>query len=47
MFLHQRYGHLGTQNLEKLAKDNLVQGFNFDVKKDLDFCDACVKGKML
>lgn len=42
----QRYGHLGAQNLNKLANDNLATGFDFDVKTELDFCDPCVHGKL-
>ena len=26
---HHRYGHLGVENLKKLAKDNLVEDFHF------------------
>ncbi len=46
MLWHQRYGHLGAQGLKKLASENLVEGFNFNAKKDLEFCDACVQGKL-
>ncbi|KAK3735648.1 hypothetical protein QZH41_001075 [Actinostola sp. cb2023] len=46
MLWHQRYGHLGTQNLKKLANESLVTGFDFDPKKGLDFCEACVQGKL-
>lgn len=42
MLWHQRYGHLGAQNLNKLANDNLVTGFDFDVKTELDFCEPSV-----
>ena len=42
---HGRYGHLGIDNLRLLAKKNLVDGFDFDVTKDLNFCEPCVKGK--
>ena len=30
---HRRFGHLGTQNLKKLAKDKLVEGYNYDKSK--------------
>ena len=43
---HQRFGHLGTQNLNKLANENLVTGFDFDSKNELDFCESCVYGKL-
>ena len=46
MLWHQRYGHLGVQSLKKLANDKLVEGFNFDAKKNLEFCEACTKGKL-
>ena len=46
MLWHQRYGHLGVQNLKKLANDKLVEGFNFDAKKNLEFCKACTQGKL-
>ena len=39
-------GHLGAQILKKLASENLVEGFNFNAKKDLEFCDACIQGKL-
>ena len=42
---HRRYGHLGTQNLQKLAREKLVDKFDFDASKDFDFCETCVKGK--
>ena len=43
---HHRYGHLGSRNLEKLAKDKLVNGFNYDPSRDISFCQACVDGKL-
>ena len=46
MLWHQRYGHLGVQNLKKLANDKLVEGFNSDAKKNLEFCEACTQGKL-
>ena len=42
---HRRYGHLGTQSLQKLARDKLVDNFDFDFLKEVDFCETCVKGK--
>ena len=42
---HKRYGHLGAQNLEKLANGKLVHGFDSDVSQDIDFCEPCVTGK--
>jgi len=42
---HRRYGHLGEQNLKLIARNNLVEGFDFDHKKDLNFCEPCANGK--
>ena len=42
---HRRYGHLGTRNLQKLAKHELVNGFDFDMTKKINFCESCVEGK--
>jgi transposase InsO family protein len=42
---HRRYGHIGIQNLKRLANDKLVNGFNFDVSKEIDICEACIEGK--
>lgn len=41
---HRRYGHLGVENLQKLAKDNLVDGFDYYTSK-ISFCEPCLKGK--
>ncbi|KAK4327573.1 hypothetical protein Pmani_001980 [Petrolisthes manimaculis] len=40
---HRRYGHLGIDNLKILVRDDLLDGLNFDVNKELEFCEACVK----
>ena len=42
---HKRYGHLGVQNLQKLEKENLVDGYDYDKTKDIDFCESCTEGK--
>ena len=42
---HRRYGHLGTRNLEKIAREKLVDGFNYDPEKKPNFCEPCVDGK--
>ena len=42
---HRRYGHLGTQSLQKLARDKLVDNFDFDASKEIEFCETCVEGK--
>ena len=43
---HRRYGHLGENNLRKLAKDGLVHGFDYDTSKKIDFCEPCVSGRI-
>ena len=42
---HRRYGHLGMRNLQKLANQELVNGFDYDVAKEINFCESCVEGK--
>ena len=42
---HRRFGHHGMKNLQKLATDQLVNGPDYDVTKDIKFCDSCVDGK--
>ena len=42
---HRRFGHFGTKNLQRLAKEKLVNGFNYDATKEINFCESCVKGK--
>ena len=42
---HQRYGHLGVQNLRKLAKEELVDGFDYNSLRDVNFCEPCLEGK--
>ena len=44
---HRRYGHLNEQNLQKLARKEMVKHFDYNVivKKDVGFCEACVEGK--
>ena len=37
---------MGSRNLEKLAKDKLVYGFNYDPSRGISFCQACVDGKL-
>ena len=33
------------RNLERLARDKLVDGFDYDTSKELIFCEPCVEGK--
>ncbi len=42
---HRRYGHLNSDSLKRLSSEDLVDGFSFDAKKGIAFCDACVHGK--
>ena len=42
---HRRYGHLGEQNLKQLARDNLVEHFDYNSKNTIGFCETCVGGK--
>ena len=32
---HRRFGHLGTKNLQNLARDQHVTGLDYDVTKDI------------
>lgn len=42
---HKRFGHLGIGSLQKLAREELADGFNFDATKKLTFCESCPQGK--
>jgi len=42
---HRRFGHLGTQGMEELARSNMVEGMNFDGKVDVGLCECCIEGK--
>ena len=33
------------QNLQRLVRDNLVKGLDYNPSKYLDFCEACIEGK--
>lgn len=35
----RRYCHLGLQNLQKLAKEELVDGFDYNVSREISFCE--------
>ena len=43
--LHCCYGHLGKQNLKKLAGKRLVLSFDYDVSKEISFYEACIGRK--
>ena len=38
-------GHLGARNLEQIAKEQLVDGSDYEPKKKSSFCESCVDGK--
>ena len=42
---HKRFGHLGIGSLQKLAREELVDGFDFDATRKLTFCESCPQGK--
>ena len=42
---HRRFGHLGARSLQKLARDELVEGLDYDPKKEISFCESCTEGK--
>jgi hypothetical protein len=48
---HQRFGHLSSHNLERLRRENMVEGLNLpagDLSKcigDHGTCDACMHGR--
>ena len=42
---HQHFSHLGMKNLQKLATDQLVNGLDYDVTKDIKLCEPCMDGK--
>ena len=42
---HRRFGHLGVENLKKLKRDQLVDGFDFDTAGQQQFCEPCLDGK--
>ena len=42
---HRRYGQLSLKNLQKLAREQLVNDFDFSVTQDIQFCESCIQGK--
>ena len=43
---HQRFGHLNEKSLHTLASQQLVNDFDYNVSKQIPFCESCVKGKL-
>ena len=42
---HRRYGHLGEQNLQRIAREKLVRQFSYDASNTTGFCETCIGGK--
>ena len=42
---HLRFGHLGIQNLRKLANERMVDGLDCNITTDTDLCEPCIGGK--
>ena len=42
---HRRFGHLGIQGIQTLAKNKMVSGLDFNWKQESSFCESCVEGK--
>ena len=38
---HRRYGHLNEHSLQKLAKKELVEQFDYNETNNVGFCDTC------
>lgn len=43
---HRRYGHINYSNLEKLIKNDMVDGIDKLKLNKVEFCESCVNGKM-
>ncbi len=43
---HKRFGHLGIGSLQKLVREKLADGFDFDATKELTFCESCPQGRV-
>ena len=42
---HHRFGHLSVKNLQKLARDKLVDEFDYSESLNIQFCENCLKGR--
>ncbi|GAB1600790.1 hypothetical protein Ahia01_000357100 [Argonauta hians] len=42
---HRRFGHLGEKNLQKLVKNQIVTGLDYNINKEIKFCEPCLDGK--
>ena len=43
---HRRLGHLGQRSLCTLKEDGLVNDLDYNVSKEIDFCESCVSRKI-
>ena len=41
---HHCYGYLGEQSLKKLTGKRLVHSFDYDVSKEIGFCETFIGG---
>ena len=41
---HRRFGHLGAQGMQELARNEMVEGIDFDEKIEFGFCECCIEG---
>ena len=42
---HRRFGHLGVGSLQRLSRDRLADGFDYNASQQLTFCETCPQGK--
>ena len=42
---HCRFGHLGAQGMQELAKSKMVKGLDLERREDFSFCALYVQGK--
>lgn len=45
--IHQRLGHICDSRIKYMVNKNLVDGLKVAASDNIDFCEACVKGKMV
>ena len=42
---HKQFRQLGVGSLQRLSRDRLADGFDYDVSQQLTFCETCPQGK--
>lgn len=42
---HRRFGHLGTQSMQKLVDSDMVTGLNCKITKQVGVCEPCAEGR--